>query len=280
MKFKVSTAIKICSLLFIVACSNSNSGNSPAAAGPGGTNNPQNPAGLGPAPVSLSPSGGEVQSGDLSAAGNYVIMAKAAISTTSGSQIVGNIALSPAAGSYFTGFSESLDASNEFSSSPMVTGKMYAADYAPPTPSNLTVAIGNMETAYTDAAGRSNPDATELFAGELGGQTLTPGLYTWSSAVLISTDMYLSGGPNDVFILQIAQDLTMEAAKSIHLLGGVQAKNVFWQVAGQVVIGTTSHFEGIILSKTAVSLLTGASINGRIYAQTAVTLDSSTVIQP
>ena len=69
-----------------------------------------------------------------------------------------------------------------------------------------------MELAYTDAAGRSSPNFTELGGGEIGGLTLVPGLYKWGTVVLISTNVTLSGGPNDVFIFQIAGTLTQANA--------------------------------------------------------------------
>ena len=277
---KLITILTI-TLLTLVSCNPST--NSPVSQPPivqqPVVTNPSNLNGLGPASVNLSSNGGVLQSGDLSSAGNYVIIAKTGISNVTGSSVTGNIAVSPAAASYITGFSLIADASNEFSTSSSVNGKIYAADYTPPTPANLTSAISNMETAYTDAAGRTNPDYTELGAGDIGGLTLAPGLYKWSSSLNIPVDVTLSGGPNDVFILQIAGNVTMASAKNIILSGGVQAKNVFWQVAGQVTIGTTSHFEGIILCKTAVILETSASLNGRIYAQSAVTLDDNAVTE-
>jgi hypothetical protein len=240
---------------------------------------PQNPNGRGPAPVSLSSSSGPLNPADLASAGNYVMMAKTGVSNVTGSSILGNIAVSPAAASYITGFSLIADSSNQFSTSSSVTGKIYAADYAPPTPSNLTTAIGNMETAYTDAAGRTTPDFNELATGNIGGLTLVPGLYTWTNTVIVPDDVYIDGGANDVWIFQIAGDVTMDAAKTIHLTGGAQAKNIFWQVAGKVDIGTDSHFEGIILAKTAVNLLTNASMNGRIYSQTHISLDNNAVTE-
>lgn len=242
-------------------------------------NNPPNTNGLGPAAVNLSSNGGVLQAGDLGSAGNYVILAKTGVSNVTGSSIIGNLGVSPAAASYITGFSLVADASNVFSTSVAVTGKIYAADYAPPTPATLTSAISNMETAYTDAAGRTSPDYTELAAGDIGGLTLAPGLYKWSSSVTIPVNVTLSGGPNDVFIFQISGDLTMAAAKSVILSGGVQAKNIFWQVAGQMTVGTTSHFEGIVLCKTAIVLQTNASLNGRMYSQSAVVLDNNAVAQ-
>jgi hypothetical protein len=161
-----------------------------------------------------------------------------------------------------------------------VTGNIYAADYAVPTPSNLTAAIGKMQTAYTDAAGRTTPNFSELGAGTIGGLTLVPGLYKWTTTVTIPTDVTISGAANDVWIFQITKDLTMSAAKNIILSGGAQAKNIFWQVSGQVTIGTTSQFMGIILCQTAITLKTGAKMNGRALAQTMVALDNNVITKP
>ncbi|WP_164017616.1 ice-binding family protein [Pyxidicoccus trucidator] len=216
---------------------------------------------------------------NLGTAGDYVILAKSGISTVPTSAITGNLAVSPAAASYITGFSLTSDSTNVFSTSPQVTGKVYAADYASPTPSNLTTAVGDMELAFTSASGRA-PDFTELGTGNLGGMTLSPGVYKWGTAVLIPTDLTLTGSATDVWIFQIAQDLTLSSGTDIVLAGGALPKNIFWQVSGQVDLGTTAHLEGIILSQTSIKLRTGASVNGRLLAQTAVTLDGSTVVQP
>jgi hypothetical protein len=183
------------------------------------------------------------------------------------SAITGNLGLSPAAASFITGFALSADATNVFSTSPQVAGKVYAADYSVPSPSNLTTAIGDMQSAFTDAAGRA-PDLAELGAGNIGGMTLAPGVYKWSTALLVPTDVTLSGAATDVWIFQIAQDLTMSSATKVVLSGGAVPANVFWEVAGAVNVGTTAHLEGVVLSKTAISLATGASINGRLLAQT------------
>ena len=167
-----------------------------------------------------------------------------------------------------------------FSTSALVTGKIYAADYTVPTPTTMTTAISDMETAYTDAAGRTNPTATELGAGNIGGMTLAPGLYKWSTNVTIPTDVTLSGGPNDVWIFQVAGNLIMSSATHIILSGGAQAGNVFWVVAGQTTIGTTTAFNGNILDQTTIVLNTGATLTGRALAQAAVTLDSNEVYLP
>jgi len=217
---------------------------------------------------------------NLGTAGQYVILAKSGVSTTGATSVVGDIGISPAAATFVTGFGLILDATNTFATSALVTGKIWAADYAPPTPDDLTTAVLDMQTAYTDAAGRSLPDFTELGAGNINGLTLVPGLYKWGTGVSIPIAVTLTGGANDVWIFQIAQDLTVGNAAIVTLSGGAQAQNVFWQVAGQATLGTTSNFKGIILSQTLVALKTGATMTGRALAQTAVTLDATTIAHP
>jgi len=216
---------------------------------------------------------------NLGLAGDYAILAKSGISTVPTSAVTGNIGVSPSAATFITGFSLTADATNVFSTSPQVTGKAYAADYMPPTPSNLTAAVGDMQLAFTDAAGRA-PGVTELGAGSIGGMTLAAGVYKWGTGLLIPTDVTLTGNATDVWIFQIAQDLTMSSGARILLTGGAMPRNVFWQVAGLVDLGTTAHIEGIVLAQTSVTLRTGASINGRLLAQTAVNVDGSTVVEP
>jgi hypothetical protein len=213
----------------------------------------------------------------LGTAANYVILAKSGISTTGVTAVSGDIGLSPLAASGITGFSLTLDGSGTFATSPLVAGKIFAATYTAPTPANLTTAVSDMMTAYTDAAGRA-ADHTEVGAGNIGGMTLPPATYKWGTGVLIPTDVTLSGGSNDVWIFEIAQDLVMSSGKKILLSGGAQAQHVFWQVGGIMDIGTTAHFEGIALVKTLIALKTGALANGRLLAQTAVTLDAATVV--
>jgi hypothetical protein len=215
----------------------------------------------------------------LGTAGNYVILAKSGISTVPTSAITGNIAVSPAAASAITGFSLTRDSANTFATSTQITGKVYAADYAVPTPADLTAAISDMELAARDAAGRA-PDVTELGAGTLTGQTLVPGVYRWSSGLLIPTDLTLSGSATDVWIFQVAQDLTFSSGAQVMLAGGALPRNIFWQVAGQASLGSTAHLEGVLLTSTAAVLHTGATVRGRLLAQTAVTLDGSTVVEP
>jgi hypothetical protein len=217
---------------------------------------------------------------NLGSVGNFVILSKTGISTTGTTSVVGDIGVSPAAATYITGFALTLPSASSFATSALVTGKVYAPDYANPTPTDLTTAVSDMQTAYTDAMGRTNPTATELGAGNIGGMTLAPGLYKWSTGLTIPTDVTLSGSANDVWIFQISQNLNVSSATKINLAGGAQAGNIFWVVAGQTTIGTTAVFNGNILDQTAIVLNTGTTLNGRALAQTAVTLDSNAVTMP
>jgi len=218
---------------------------------------------------------------NLGTSGDFVILAKTGISTTGTTSIIGDIGASPAAATYITGFDLILDSSGTFSTSSLVTGKIYSADYTPPTPAKMTAAVSDMETSYTEAAGRTLPDYTELYAGDLTGQTLTHGIYKWSTGVLISAGgVTISGTASDVWIFQIAGDLTLANGTIVTLGGDAQASNIFWQVAGQVTIGTTAAMKGIILCQTLIEMQTGATLNGRALAQTAVTLDANSIISP
>jgi hypothetical protein len=216
---------------------------------------------------------------DLGTAGNFRILAKSGISTTGTTSVTGDIGVSPIDSTAITGFGLIMDSSGTFSTSALVTGRVYAADYSPPTPTMMTTAVSDMENAYTDAAGRTNPDFTELGAGDITSMTLVPGLYKWGTGVSIgAAGVTLSGGASDVWIFQIAQDLTVGNGAIVTLSGGAQATNIFWQVAGQVTLGTTSQFKGIILCLTSIAMNTGANLDGRALAQTAVTLDATVVV--
>jgi hypothetical protein len=224
-----------------------------------------------------SPSSGQAVV-NLGTSGNYVILAKTAINNSPTSAITGDLGLSPAATSYITGFG--LTNATGYATSPQVTGKLYAADMVTPTSINLTTAVENMITAYNDAAGRPSPDFLELATGNIGGKTLTSGLYKWTNTVTLPSSVTINGGANDVWIFQIAGDLSVSNGINVTLTGGAQAKNIFWQVAGKATIGTTAHFEGIILSWTGITFQTGASFKGRALAGTSVILDANAVVQP
>ena len=132
---------------------------------------------------------------NLGSAANFSVLAKTGIQAGSGTQVVGNIGVAPAAATYMTGFGLVEDFSGRFSTSSLIEdGMAYASDYSLPTPTEMTKAIGDMQAAYTDAAGRA-PGATELGAGNISGMTLVAGVYRWSSGLLINTDVTLSGSP-------------------------------------------------------------------------------------
>lgn len=215
----------------------------------------------------------ELESVNLGVAGDFVILSKSGITSVYKSSIIGDIGTSP-----ITGAAMVVDCTE-------VTGSVFSVDAAGPackttSATMLTSAIGDMQTAYTDAAGRSNPDYLNLGAGTIGGETLLPGLYKWTSAVNIPTDITIAGSSTDIWIFQVAGTLDMSSAVRVTLEGGAQAKNIFWQVASAVTFGTTSHFEGNILGQTGINMQTGATINGRMLAQTAVTLQMNTVNKP
>tara|TARA_R110002167_G_scaffold19055_6_gene70768 strand:- start:56104 stop:56844 length:741 start_codon:yes stop_codon:yes gene_type:complete len=211
---------------------------------------------------------------DLRSAGSFAVLSQSGITDVYRSAIVGDVGTSP-----ITGAALLLSCGE-------VTGDIYVVDAAGPLPcainaeSYLSAAVGDMGYAYDDAAGRVSPDFSELGAGEIGGLTLQPGLYNWSSAVTISTDVTLSGSPTDTWIMQVAGTLNQANATRITLAGGALAKNIFWQVAGSTTLGTNAHFEGIILSKTLIAVNTGTSVNGRLLAQTAVTLQMNAITEP
>ncbi len=211
---------------------------------------------------------------NLGVAGNYVILSKSGITDVYPSVVTGDIGSSP-----ITGAAIHLVCKE-------VLGRIFAVDAAGPAPcarinpASLTTAIHNMQAAYTDAAGRTSPNFLNLGAGNIGGLTLRPGLYKWTSAIVIPKDIVLSGSSTSVWIFQIAGTLSMSPAVKMTLKGGALAKHIFWQTSGKVTLGTTTHFEGIILCKTGINMQTGASINGRLLAQTAVTLQKNTVTRP
>jgi uncharacterized repeat protein (TIGR02543 family) len=237
--------------------------------------------GVGPI-VNPGPANGPILP-SLGGAGSFSILTKAGISTTGVTLINGDIGVSPAAATAITGFGLIMDSSGEFSRSPIVTGRIYASDYAAPTPSKMTTAVGNMETAYNNANLLVTPaPIIGTGAGNISGLTLAAGLYKWSTGVLINpnTTVALTGGVDDTWVFQIAQDLTVSNGARIVLQGGAQAKNIMWVVAGQATLGTSTNFSGNILSKTLISANNGTIITGRMLAQTAVTLIGTTVIQP
>ena len=233
---------------------------------------------------------------DLGTAANYVILDEATVTYTpiatvsSTPKITGNIGISPAAASFITGFALNLPAGGSYSTSTLVNGKVYAPGYAPPTPADLTTAVANKNTAYTAAAGMATaggglaggtPGVACPGAGALGGITLTPGVYTCSTQALsIGTGTVVTLSGAGVYVIKTTQGLTQAANTSVNLTNGALPENVFWQVTGSVSIGSGAHMEGVILSATDITLVTSATVKGRLLARTGVLMDSNTVTQP
>ncbi|KAJ7701099.1 antifreeze protein [Mycena rosella] len=220
---------------------------------------------FGPAPVNLG------------TAGTYAILSKSGVSTVPPSVITGNVGVSPIAATGLTGFSLTLAPTGQLSTSGQVVGELFAASYTAPTPTLLTVAIGDMGTAYNDASGRVNPTFNNLASGAIGGLVLGPGLYKWTSGVSIGSDVTIAGAATDTWIFQVSGTLTIAGAKKMTLAGGALASNIVWVVAGAVTAGAGSHVEGVILGKTSITLQTGTTANSRLLAQTFVALQKATV---
>jgi hypothetical protein len=217
---------------------------------------------------------------NLLSAGDFVILSESGIIDANLSTITGNIGAYPISGAAI------------HVTCAEVTGTIYSSDAAGPLPCRVTdptklnTAVNDMvNTVYPDARGRA-PDATNLgTAGEIGGLDFAPGVYFWSSNVTISTDITLSGGPNDVWIFQIEGDLTVASKGNSSLgvkvkLNGAGACSVFWEVHASnfgATLGTWSTFNGNILSDKQIIMQSGAVLNGRALAQTLVTLDHNRV---
>jgi len=234
---------------------------------------------------------------NLGTAGNYAILANTGIHTDANASVItGNIATGPGVTSTaITGFALNLPAASSYSTSVQVSGKVYAFDYAPPTPTEVNTASLDMGAAYTAAAAKATAGGgltyfacpgtgamsdvnNELQGFPVGG--LPPGVYTCGVDITIPGTLTLNGNATDVWVFKTTGTLGQAAATNVILAGTALAKNVFWQVAGAVTVGTTAQFKGIILGQTAVTFGNGSSIDGRILAQTAVTLDATTVTQP
>ncbi|KAJ7927055.1 antifreeze protein [Mycena leptocephala] len=213
----------------------------------------------------------------LGTAGNFAVLAKTGVSTVPNSAVSGNVGVSPATVTSLTGFSLVQDVSKQFWRSTQVNGRLMGSTDALPTPGLLTTAVLDMQTAFTDAMNRPNPNFVGLKAGLIGGSILSPGLYKWTTGVTISTGITIAGGAADTWIFQISGTLVQAANVRITLIGGALSQNIIWVVAGTVTVGTNGVFEGNILAKTNVVIGTNSIDNGCIYAQTAVALQKATL---
>ncbi|OEU06396.1 IBP-8 protein [Fragilariopsis cylindrus CCMP1102] len=216
---------------------------------------------------------------DVGTAGDFAILTKTGVTTTGTTSVNGDMGTSPIAQAALTGFALILDASNTYATSDLVKGtsKVYAADHAAPTPTKMTTAIYDMETAYNNAAGRAGSKIVGMGAGDISGRTLDSGIYKWSSDVHFTGGLTFEGGPNEVWIMQIAGKFTAGPGAKIALAGGAKATNIFWAVAGAVAFDDGSHGEGMFLAKTMISFNAGSSLNGAALAQTAVTMIATSI---
>ena len=215
----------------------------------------------------------------LLTAGKFAVLTKSGVTTTGVTDVTGDMGTSPIAATAVTGFDLIAHSSNTFSTSSLVDGSIYAADFTSPTPNMLTVAVLDMQAAYVDAAGRPDPDETELNDGHINGLTLSHGLYKWGTGVDFSASLTFNGNSTDIWILQIAGDVDVGTGAQVILSGGAKAENIFWQIAGEAVLGMDSHVEGVFLCAKAINFLTRSTMNGAALAQTAVTLDAATIVK-
>lgn len=194
----------------------------------------------------------------LGTATNFAILAGSGITNTGPTTIKGDVGTFPTTTE--TGFGTIT-----------IIGTNHAGDAV------TQAAKTNLVVAYNDAASRT--PATTV-SGDIGGQTLTPGVYNSSSSLGITGTLTLDaqGDPNAVFIFQVGSTLITASNSSVVLINGAKTCNVFWQVGSSATLGTGSTFQGTILALTSITATTGAVVNGRLLARNgAVTLDTNTI---
>ena len=211
-------------------------------------------------------SAGDLQPINLRSAAHFTILAGAAITTTGGGIITGDVGASPIAGSAI------------HLTQAQVDGVIYAVDASGPAgsridPALLLTAKGDLTTAYNEAAGRTPIPSGPFLnpgAGNIGGMNLMPGLYKFTSTAMITgADLTLTGAADDVWIFQIASDLQVGSGIKIILAGGAQPRNIFWQVGTSAVIETFAVFKGTILADQSVIMKTSSTMEGRALAFSA-----------
>lgn len=261
-------------IAFVAGCGSGGDGGTIPGAGASvptapGAGNGVGGQGKGPAPIDLL----------TVTAFNFVIVAETAITDilipVPASVVTGNVGLSPASGTNI-----------QLTCAEVTGGVIYTVDAAGPRPcrtpnaARLTQAVADGHAAWNDGRVRV-PDYTEVGAGNIGGLILPPATYKWSTGVQIPTNLTLSGGPNDVWIFLVENDLSVSSGVQIVLDGGALPQNVYWlTLIDGVELGANSQFAGVILAETSIFMRTGASINGRLLAAQSVNLDANTVTGP
>ena len=222
---------------------------------------------------------------DLQTAGNYAILAGTGITTVPSSVITGDIAVYPAALAAMTGFSFTSDSTGAALSTQIVGETQQVSHQAygkgGTVDDDLSDAVDDMELAYNDAAARTispnNDDNYNFMDGLLDGQTLTPGVYDFTTGVSLKGDITFSG--TGVFIIKMTGNLVQAGMTNVILADGAAANKIFWQVAGTVSVGAGAHMKGIILGNTSVAFVTGSSLDGRVFAKTSCALQKATITQ-
>lgn len=194
---------------------------------------------------------------NLLTADTYAVLAGSTITNTGSTTLTGDVGVSP--GTTITG-------------SPTVTGSTHAGDAA------AAQAKLDLTAAYLNLQART--PTQNLSGQDLGGLTLSPGVYKFNTSAQLTGTVTLNGGgdPNAVFIFQIGSTLTTASSAVVSLTNSTQAGNVFWQVGTSATLGTSTTFKGNVLAQASITATTSATVSGRLLAQTgAVTLDTNTV---
>ena len=227
--------------------------------------------------MALAPAASAATTVNLGTAAPFAVLAYSAVTDVPTSSITGDVGLSPAAGTNYAGLTKA-----------EVSGNIYTTNAAGPTgytedPGLLTTAKNDLSTAFTSANGQ--PATTSYTTGDnqLGGKTLTPGVYAFGAAstanITAASPLVLSG--NGVFIFQASSSLITASGSVVRLVNGAQACNVFWTVGSSATLGSGSTFVGTLMALTSATLDSTATVQGRILAQNgAVTLDANTITTP